>query len=213
MKAQDEKNNIKINIPKDHSFKKIAGKEVSFDIKVNSVQNVEFPEITDEFAKSVGKFENLEELKDNIKKGILQEKEIAERQKIRNELLEEIANNSKLDIPDILVQRESEQMIDNFKKDVVSRLNISFEDYLKKMNKTEQDIKKMFLPQTEAKVKRFLVLREIGKKENVQVTEKEAEEHMDKLKTTGVDPSQLKDYTREVIRTEKIFNLLESLTK
>ena len=41
MKAQDEKKNIKINIPKDHSFKKIAGREVSFDIKLNSVQNVE----------------------------------------------------------------------------------------------------------------------------------------------------------------------------
>ena len=104
-------------------------------------------------------------------------------------------------------------MIDNFKKDVSSRLNISFEDYLKKMNKTEQDIKKMFLPQTEAKVKRFLVLREIGKKENIEVSEQEAEEQMNKLKTTGVDLSQLKDYTREVIRTEKIFNLLESLTK
>ncbi|KPJ55046.1 hypothetical protein AMJ47_02025 [Parcubacteria bacterium DG_72] len=215
MKAPEEKKNVKINIPKDHSFKKIAGCEVSFDIKLNSVQNVEFPEITDEFAKSVGNFENLQGLKNSIKQGILQEKELAEKQRIRNELLQEIANNSKLQVPDILVEREAKQMLDNFKKDVSSRMNISFEDYLKKMNKTEQDIKKMFLPQTKAKVKKFLVLKEIGKKENIEVSEQEVKEEMDKLGAVGagVDLSQLKDYTREVIRTEKIFQTLENLTK
>ncbi len=218
MKAPEEKKNIKINIPKDHSFKKIAGREVSFDIKLNSVQNVEFPEITDEFAKNVGSFENLEGLKKNIKQGILQEKETAEKQKTRNEFLKKIADNSKLYVPDVLVEREAEQMIDKFKQDVSSRLNISFEEYLKKMNKTEQDIKKMFLPQTKDKVRRFLVLKEIGKKENVDVSEQEVKEEMDKIskhcadqKEVGVDPSQLKDYTREVIRTEKIFRLLENL--
>jgi len=203
MKSLEEKNNVKINIPKDHSFKKIAGKEISFDIKLNSVQKVEFPEITDEFAKSVGNFENLENLKNNIRQGILQEKELAEKQRTRNELLAEIANNSKLQIPDILVEREAEQMLDDFKK----------EFNLKKINKTEQDIKKMLLPQVEAKVKKFLVLREIGKKENVDVSEQEVREEMNKLGTVGVDPLQLKDYTREVIKTEKIFQLLESLTK
>ena len=70
-----------------------------------------------------------------------------------------------------------------------------------------------------ALLKRFLVLKEIGKKENVDVSEQEVKEEMDKIlkhdshqKEVGVDPSQLKDYTREVIRTEKTFQILENLT-
>lgn len=220
MKAPEERKNVKINIPKDHSFKKIAGREVSFDIKLNSVQKVEFPEITDEFAKSVGKFENLEGLKKNIRDGIAQEKELAEKQKVRNEMLKEIADHCKLHVPDVLIQRESEQMIEKFKQDVKNRMNITFEEYLKKMNKTEEDVKKMFLPQTEDKVKRFLVLKEIGKEENISVSEQEVEQEMNNIlkhysneKEVNVDPAQLKDYTREVLRTEKIFQLLESLIK
>lgn len=213
MKATEEKNNVKLNIPKDHSFKKIAGREIIFNIKVNSVQNVEFPEITDEFAKNVGDFKNMQALKDNIKKGILQEKEMAEKQKLRSELLTEIASDSKLQTPDILVEREAEQMREVFKKDVTSKMNISFEEYLKKTGKTEEDINKMLIPEAESKVKRFLILREIGKKENIEITEQEIKEEVDKMGETGVDPSQLKDYTREVIRTEKIFNLLENLIK
>jgi trigger factor len=199
MKSSEEKNNVKIKIPKEHSFKKIAGKEVSFNIKVNSVQNVEFPEISDEFAKTVGNFDGLDALKSSIIKGILQEKEMAGKQKSRNELLQEIADNSNLEIPDILIERESESMLKDFGKEA--------DDNLKKMART----------QAEAKVKKFLVLREIGKKENIEVSEQEIKEENDKILKSysragqaDIDPIQLRDYTREVIRTEKIFNLLES---
>lgn len=220
MKASEEKKNVKLNIPKDHSFKKIAGKEIGFDIKVSSVQKVEFPEVSDEFAKSVGNFENLQELKRNIESGILQEKELAEKQRLRNDILRQIADSSKIQIPDILIQRETEQMLESFKKDVPQRLNIAFEEYLKKINQTREEIKKTFIPQAEIKVKKFLVLREIGKKEDIKVSEEEVKEETDKIlkkysgsKQVDIDPIQLKDYTREVIRTEKIFNLLESLIK
>lgn len=220
MKAGEEKNNVVLEIPQDHSFKKIAGKKTSFNIKLGNAQKVEFPELNDEFAKSVGDFDNLESLKNNIREGIKKEKETGENQRIRNEILTKIAEQAKMEIPEILIKRETEQMLENFKKDVPSRLNISFEEYIKKVGKTEEQIKEMLAEQAEKKVKSFLVLREIGKKENVEVSEEEVKKEADKILSQYSDPSQVKttpeqlrDYSREVIKTEKIFALLESLTQ
>lgn len=210
MKASEEKNNIEMEIPKEHSFKKIAGKKVSFDIKLNSVQKMEFPEITDEFAKTLGNFKNLEEFKNSVREGIKGEKEYQRQQKARNEILDRISDEMKIDIPDILIQKEQEHMFEHFKEDVSSKLGISYDDYLKKIGKEEKDIKEMLLSQAQKKVKNFLVLREIGKKENIEVSDQEAREEAIKM---GLDPEKLKDYTKEVIRTEKIFQLLENLTK
>jgi len=220
MKAGEEKKGVALDIPQDHSFQKIAGKKVTFDVKLNSVQNVEFPEINDEFAKSIGEFADLESLKNNIKQGIKQEKEQAEKQKVRNELVDRIAAETKVEIPDVLVKREQDQMIENFKKDVPQRLNVSYEEYLKKIKKTEEEMKGMLLIQAQKKVKSFLILREIGKREDIQITDEEVNEETNKIlkqypdpKKIGLELSQLKDYTREVLKTEKIFSLLESLIK
>lgn len=220
MQTGEEKNNVVLDIPQDHSFKKIAGKKTTFNIKVESVQKVELPELNEEFAKSAGNFENLESLKNSIREGIKREKETAENQRLRGEILTKIAEESQMEIPEILIKRENEQMLENFKKDVPSRLNISFEEYVKKVNKTEDQIKEMLLPQAKKKIKNFLILKEIGKKENIEVSEEEVKEETDKILKQYADstqvkasPEQLKDYSREVIKTEKIFKLLENLTK
>ena len=219
MEPGQEKNKVVLDIPKDHSLKKIAGRKITFNIKVEAVQKVEFPEITDEFARSLGGFENLESLKNNIREEIKKEKEMAENQRLRNELLDEIAKRSKIEIPDILIERETKQMLENFKKDVPARLNISFEEYVKKIKKSEQQIKEMLLPQAEKKVRNFLVLREIGKKENIEVSEQEIKKETDRALKYSADPKQnvdleqLKDYSREVVKTEKIFAFLENLTQ
>lgn len=218
MKAQEEKNNVSFKIPEDHSFKKIAGKEIVFNIKLNSIQKVEFPEMTDDFAKSLGKFENLESLKENIRRGISQEKEQAEKQRIRNEFLEKAREAINFEIPEILIERESEQTFESFKKDVPNRFNLSFEEYLKKTEKTEEELKKVFLPEAEKRVKNFLILREIGIKENIEVKETDIKEEVDKVldhyssqNQPKPDRQQIEDYVRETIKTEKIFNLIENL--
>jgi len=210
MNPSQEKINVKIDIPKDHSFKKIAGRNIGFNIKLNSVQKVEFPEINDEFAKGLGDFENLEHLKNSIKEGLFKEKESALQQKIRNEILDNIAKDSKIDLPDVLVQKEQEHLFEHLKERAS----------LEKTKVSDEELKKMILPQAQKKVKNFLVLREIGRIENIEVSEQEQKEEMNKIlskykdpKKIELDPEQLKDYTKEVIRTEKIFQLLENLTK
>jgi len=185
MKSGEEKENITLN--KD-------GKEILLKVKIISVQNVELPELNDEFVKSLGKFDNLDALKKNVKQGLVLEKEQIEKQRARQEILEKIGEKTKIKIPDVLIGNEQKQMLENLKKMVFERLKTSFQDYLKKLGKTENQVSDSFLLPAQKKVRNYLILREIGKKEKI-----------------GLDREESKEYTQEAEKIEKTFQLLEKL--
>ena len=135
-------------------------------------------ELTDEFARTVGKFENLEDLKKNITEGLQQEKEVTERQRIRQEILEKIAKETKMDIPEELLINEKRNILENIKRGVSQTLQIEFKDYLEKIKKTEQELLDSFQDEAEKRVKNYLILREISKKEHVTPTQEEMNEEM-----------------------------------
>ena len=132
---------------------------------------MELPELDDEFAKGLGEFENLESLKKNIKEGLLLEKKQAESQRVKNEILEKIGQASNFEIPEILVKREQEALMESFKQEISAKLNVPFEDYLKKINKTQQEIFGSLLEEAKKRVKSFLVLKAIGEEENIEVSD------------------------------------------
>jgi len=109
------KNEIKeftLLYPEDHYDKKLAGKKVEFKIKVNAVYQIDSPEINDEFARSVGKFKNVNELKDKLKENLKLEAEEKENQRLESEILEKIVQNSEFEeIPEILLDNIKEKMI------------------------------------------------------------------------------------------------------
>ncbi len=217
------------------------GKKVVFRVKMNLIQNIELPEINNQFAQSLGDFKDLIALKENIKKGLNLEKDRTESQRVRNEILDKINEATDCEIPEILIKREQNQMIENFKKNVSENLNpvrdsgdrektqrngisngvkISFEEYLKKLEKTEKEILDSFLPEAQKKIKNFFILREIGEREQIEVSETEIREEVNKIleqypsvkgAQKELDPERLKEYTKEVIKNEKIFQLLEDL--
>ncbi len=215
MKAGEEKN-VKLDIPKENALSKFGN---NVKVKVISVQKMELAELNDDFAKSVGKFTNLDSLKKNIEQGIAMEKEQAEMQRVRNEILKNIAKSIKTSLPDSLVKQEQEQMLQGLKNQVSQTIQIPFDQYLDKIHKKEKDIMDSLKQEAEKKIKRFFILREIGKKENVQVSDQEVFDEVNKTlgrypsveqaeKHLGVDLEKFKDYTREVIRNEKIFKVL-----
>ncbi len=223
MKAGEEKENIAITIPETYSVKNLAGKKIILKVKVKSVQNVEFPQVNDQFAKSLGKFEKLEDLKKNIKEGLISEKEQAESRRLREEILEKLSEKTESDLPDVLVKREQKQMLENLKKNVSEHLKVSFSDYLEKLKKSEKEILDSFLPRAEKNIKKLLILKEIGKREKIEVSGDEVSKEIEKIlkqyanpeeaRKSGLDPEGLEDYTKEAIKNEKIFQFLESFIK
>jgi trigger factor len=211
-----------LQFPADYSQKDLAGKEISFKVKIKSVQKVELPELNDEFAKGLGRFDNLEALKKNIKEGLVAEKQRAESNRIRSEILEKVTAATDCDIPDVLIEDEKARILLETKDKVLQGLGTSFEEYLKQTNKTEKDLLDSFSDQAQKRVRGSLILREIGEKENITASEDEVRKEVDnflkryldiKSSQKEFDQGRLEEYTKEVIRNEKIFKLLESFVK
>jgi len=113
-------------------------------------------------------------------------------------------------------------MLENLKKGVSKNLKISFTDYLNQIKKTEKDLKESFLIEAKKRVKNFLVLRELTKKEKIEVQEQELKDTINEIlknypdrKTAEkeIDFDQLKSYYKEVIKNEKVLAKLESFAQ
>ena len=218
MKIGEERRFV-LTFPENHFRKDLANKKIEFSVRMNSVQRVEFPELTDEFARSLGKFENLESLKKSVREGIYLEKEEIETKRVRAEILSKIVQATEMKVPEELVEKEKNRMLENLKKDVTENLKISFEEYLQRLNKTQKEIEDYYHQQAENLVKGFLVIKEIGKREKIEAKEKEIEEEINKtLKhypnveaaQKDLDLGKLKSYIKDRIETEKTLKFLES---
>ena len=180
------------------------------------------PEATNDFAKSVGNFPDLASLKTNIQEGLQREKELQERDRLRQEIVEQVARQSKLEVPDVLIEREKQVLLSRVKQGVGQVLRMSFEEYKQKAGKTEQELLDSFSQEAEQRVRRFLVIQEVAKKEGINPAQEEIEREaqailqhyasVGKAKET-LDPKRLKEYTEGVLRHEKTLQFLEDLVK
>jgi len=202
--------------PKIEILKLAKGNPFEFKAKTWLMPEVKLPD----YKKIVSQIEKREikVTEEEIEK-LKQEKELREKERLRQEILEKIAKNSEVEVPEILIEEEKGRMLENLKRGVSQMLQISFKDYLTKLKKTEKEMLDSFGPEAQRRVKNSLVLREIKKKEEVPVTEQEIEEELKKISGESLnaekkfDLERLKDYTKEVIKNEKTFQLLESLIK
>jgi len=143
------------------------------------------------------------------------EKEIIEKERIRAEILAKIAEESEVILPQVLIESEQKRMLETLKIQVPQMLQISFEDYLKKINQTEQELSDHFLLEAQKRVKNTLVLIAIQKKENINVSEEEIAKDSEKISeiNPNLDKNQLRDYTESVLKNEKTLEYLEDFIK
>lgn len=218
MKAGDEKE-FSAKFP-DNAINNLGGTVGEFKVKMISVQKMELSEINDEFAKQLGVFDTLVALKENLKEGITLEKKETEKQKKRGELLNAIAQKITFELPEKMVEYEKERLFEDLKNGVASRFKMTLEQYLANVKKTEQEVKDSFKMEAEKRIKDFLILRQIGKAENVEVSTEELQEEMNKAvkdyskeQLEKIDINQLREYSKGAKFNEKVFALLENFSK
>jgi FKBP-type peptidyl-prolyl cis-trans isomerase (trigger factor) len=166
--------------------------------------------LTDEYVKLLGPFETVEDFKNKFRENILLEKQAREREKGRVAVLEEILKETEVEIPQILVDNELDQLIARIKADIANA-GIGFEDYLKHIQKTEDDMRKELLPDAEKRAKGEMVLHAIGTRENLspkpEAIENETKRLMDMYK--DADENRARAYIAHMLTNEEIFTFLE----
>lgn len=194
-------------------------KEESVEVKmlIKEVKKVELPEINDEWAKQIGNFDSISSLKNDIKKGITKEKEIAAQEKKRGEVLEKISEKVKVEVPASLCSREENALFENLKARVNSEMGIPLTQYLEQIKKTEQEVKDEFKKIAEQRVRLFLIFNQIEKDEKIEALPEEINEKIEQIIKQYPDPekakeeiekSESKTYLADEIKREKIFKIL-----
>ncbi|KKP61547.1 MAG: Trigger factor, partial [Candidatus Nomurabacteria bacterium GW2011_GWE2_34_25] len=170
----------------------------------------EWPEWNDEFAKTFGDFKTADELKEKIKSNIKTEKTIEQKDKVRLSIVEELVKQTEGDIPEILIQSETDKMLYKLEADITN-IGFKVEDYLKQINKTEADLRGEWRADAEKRAKLQMIIHTISEKENLKPTEEEIE--ADVLKITEMykdaDPSRARAYVEQMLENEKVFHFLE----
>ena len=170
------------------------------------------PAFDEEYVKSLGKFESVDDFKTKFKEQMLDEKKWQEKEKIRIAILEKVLEDMKVEVPDILVSFEENKIIEKLESDIAN-MGLDWNDYLKRIGKTEDDIRKEFHDDAEKRAKLSLAIEKIGKEENLAPTEEEIEDNVKDLmsKYEGVDPLRARLYVEEVLRNQKVLEFLETL--
>lgn len=218
MKEGEEKE-FELNFPEEYHKKDLAGKPAKFKVKLNLVQERQAPEINDEFAKTLGKFNNLEELKKNVREGLEHEQGHAQKDKKREGYVDAIIASAKVDLPEILVHEEIHKMLDEFSYQT-QMMGMTIDAYLDKIGKKKAELEKDWEPQAEKRVKSALALKKIAEAESIKAEAKEVEEEMNKTLAyyknvkdmeKNIDMERLYNYSKNVLENEKVFEFLEKL--
>ncbi len=198
----------KSRAPKKH-MSEVAKEEIKEGEKSETKE--ELPELNDEFVQALGPFENVADFKDKLKENLKLEKANLEREKNRLEIVEDIINNSEIDLPELLVEMELDKILYRMESDI-TQMGLKFEDYMKHMGKTVEDLRKEFRGEGEKKAKLALVLNKISEVENLvaemEEIEKEVAHILEHYK--DADPARARAYAENVLTNEKIFKFLES---
>ncbi|MCF7835666.1 MAG: hypothetical protein K9M15_00915 [Candidatus Marinimicrobia bacterium] len=175
------------------------------------------PEVNDDFAKSVGKFESLAELKETIKKNIQAEKENKSKEKKRIEMMDAIINKTEVEIPEVLVEGEKRKMLNELKSSIAN-MGLKWEDYMNHVKKKEEEILAGWEKDALKRVKYGLLLEQLTKDLKIEISD---EDITAKIKDLGLDPrmgekegvdkDRIKGYAFGIIRNEKIFKFLEEI--
>jgi len=214
--AGDEKE-IKILIPKDIKDKKIAGKEITYKVKIIEVKEKELPELNVDFVKTVGNYKNLDDFREDIKDKLEKQLETLNENNYESKLLEKVTDICEVKVPKILIEREVEYMMKSLEDDLKSK-DLSLQDYYKSIKTDEEKVKKEYEIVAEKRIKQELVLDKISQVENIQVTEKEVKDKIETIaKKLKQDPLKVEatfkknnnlDGLKESIKREKIIDFL-----
>ena len=214
-----ESKKFMLKAPKEYFHNSVAGKDLDFDIKIVKAQKIKKPVLDDNFAKSLGRFQNVEELKENIKKGILEEKKIEERQRLRLEVLSQILKQSKIELPKDMIDDKLSEMIVGFDNDLHAKgMELSF--YLAHLNKNEDELRKDWRPEAEKQVSYSLILRKVAKDNNIVPSPQEVEDGVSVMiqrmtlkgeaKPQDIDVDKVREAIAADLTNEKVFSYLES---
>ncbi|MBM4235306.1 MAG: trigger factor [Firmicutes bacterium] len=220
--AQDEEKEIKVTFPENYRKEDIAGKEAVFKVVVKQIKEKQLPELDDLFAKEVSEFENLDEMKADLKEKLLKNAEDRLKAKLEEDLIEKVSALAKVEPPKILVDRQIDRMVGDL-ENYLRYQGMGLDQFLELSGKNKDEIREERREEAIKRAKANLVLDAIAKKEGITADDSELKEKIEEIATTyNDDPDRIRDLLekqgrvpvmKEEIRIRKVIDLIVSEAK
>lgn len=174
MTAGEEKD-VNVTFPENYHAKELAGKPVVFKVKLHEVKQTVVPEMNDDFAKDVSEFDTLDELRADIEKRVLEQKQTGIDRAFENAAIEKAAENMTAEIPDSMVEEELERQMERMDYELRAQ-GVSLEAYAQMMGGDMNVIKNSLRPGALKAVRTNVMLDAVVDAEKIEVTDEECEE-------------------------------------
>lgn len=169
-----ESKDVKVNFPENYHQESLKGKPAVFAVTVKAIKEKKYPEINDELASSVSEFETVEAWKKDIEAKLKERLTKEAERKQENDLVEAVVANCKVTVPDVMVEQQIEDYIEDFARSLAYQ-GLSLEGYLAYTGSTIEQLKESRREDAKKTVKTRLVLEQIIEKEKLAVTEEDVE--------------------------------------
>ncbi|MCI8540033.1 MAG: trigger factor [Erysipelotrichaceae bacterium] len=193
MKAQETKE-IQVTFPQEYQAEELAGKDATFKVSVHEIKYKELPQFDDEMVKEqkIEGVESVEAFKEYTLNQLSEQKEQEADQAFTNELLTKIVENAQMDIPQVMIDEECDQMINEFANNLKSQ-GYSLDAYMSVTQMSMESMREHFSLDAKNKISARLVLEAIAKAENIEVGDDEMDAEMEAIAARyGMELEQIK---------------------
>ena len=213
-----EKKDVNVTFPENYQAVELKGKAAVFAVTLNALKEKVLPELTDELVKTATGSATVEEYKAKAKERLHAQLDKKANDATENSILNAIAANTEVEIPDAMINREVDGLIKNFEYQLMYQ-GLKLQEYLDFLKVTEADFRKQYEEQAARNVKNQLIISTIIEAEKIEATQEEVDEKIaaqaasiekdaEEYKKT-IDPRQV-DYIRSDIIITKLFNFLKA---
>lgn len=188
---------VQVTFPEQYQAEELAGKPALFKVKIHEVKAKELPELDDEFAQDVSEFDTLAEYKEDVKKKLTERKEADAHRTKEDEAIAKIIDDAKMDIPEAMIDNQVNSMINDFANNMMQQ-GLSMEQYMQFTGMTMDKFKEQVRPDAVKRIQSSLVLEQIAKDENLEVTDADVEAEVEKMAAAyGMEVDKIKDYIQD----------------
>lgn len=185
---------VNVTFPEQYQSAELAGKPAVFKVKIHEIKAKELPELNDEFAQDISEFETLEEYKADLRKHLEVDKENAAKRTKEDEAIQKIIDKSTMEIPEAMLETQCENMVNEFAQRI-AQSGLSMEQYMQFSGLNIEKLKEQVRPEAETRIKSSLVLEQIAKDENIEVTDADIDAEIEKMAAAyGMEADKLKEY-------------------
>lgn len=167
-----EEKDVNVTFPTEYHSEELAGKDAVFTVKINEIKFKQLPEIDDEFVKDTTEFESLEELKADLRAKMAEGKKKFAEDTMKNEVVEKLAENIEVEIPEAMINHEIESMVKDFEYNLGSQ-GMDMNTYFQYTGTTLDTLKDQMKADAEKRVRISLAVEAVSKKEEIEATEED----------------------------------------